>query len=81
MLFDPSVSIRFGSFYLSHLFSICSEEWQAIAAYNAGEGAVSEWILKGINAETIPFRETKAYLNKVNRAVARYRKKNILAFD
>ena len=81
VLSDPSINIRFGAYYLAYLSSLFSEFWQVIAAYNAGEGAVSLWIEKGISEESIPFPETKRYVAKVKRAFARYQEKISLLFD
>ena len=81
-LYDPSLNIRFGAFYLAHLYVVFEAEWQIFAAYNAGEGVVKGWIDAGIlSAEEIPYPETKNYLRKIRKAVAYYLGKKFVAFD
>ena len=81
-LYDPEINIRFATFYLSYLFSIFDDPWQVIAAYNAGEGRVREWIKSGITSpDNIPLEETVYYVEKVERALSYYRKKKFAAFD
>ena len=81
-LYRPEVNIRFGAYYLSYLFSIFEEDWQVYAAYNAGEGAVKGWLEdKTFQKDAIPYDETAKYVFKVERAVRRYAKKNLLAFN
>ncbi len=81
-LYSPEVSIRFGTWYLSYLFSVFDENWQVYAAYNAGEGTVKGWLKqKNFSKEDIPYPETKRYVRKVERAVKRYGKKKLLAFN
>ena len=80
-LFDPELNLRFGTFYLSYLFSVFSEEWQIIASYNAGEGVVRGWIDENVTFDSIPYHETLDYVRKVKRALSRYRRKKYAAFD
>ena len=81
-LYRPEVNIRFGAYYLSYLFSIFEEDWQVYAAYNAGERAVKGWLEdKTFQKDAIPYDETAKYVFKVERAVRRYTKKNLLAFN
>ena len=81
-LFKADTNIRFGTWYISYLFSVFEEEWQVFAAYNAGEGAVKEWIKeKTFQKEDIPYPETANYVKKVERAQARYANKKIAAFN
>lgn len=80
-LYDPTVNVRFGTYYLSYLGNLFSEEWQIIAGYNAGEGAVRSWIEGGLTEADVPYMETSSYLRKVKRALSYYRHKKIAAFD
>ncbi|HAE88850.1 MAG TPA: lytic transglycosylase [Clostridiales bacterium] len=81
-LYDAQTNIRFGVWYLSYLYIVFEEDWQVFAAYNAGEGAVKDWIEdKNFKKEDIPYSETAFYVKKVERAVKRYAKKNFAAFD
>jgi len=71
-LFDPTVNIRLGSLYLSKLHERFDRNSAiAAAAYNAGPRRVSEWLEKqpfgdaDIWIETIPFRETRHYVQQV----------------
>jgi len=61
MLLDPDYNIRLGTYYLSRLLKRFDLN-NAIAAYNAGETRVANWIAQDIE---IPFSETREYLRKV----------------
>ena len=81
-LYLPEVNIRFGTWYLSYLFSVFDEDWQVYAAYNAGVGTVKGWLEeKSFSKEDIPYPETAQYVRKVERAAKRYAKKKLLAFN
>jgi soluble lytic murein transglycosylase len=67
-LAEPQINISYGSWYLRWLMKRYGEnEMLAVAAYNAGTGNVDRWIAAdpGMNADEIPFPETKAYVSKV----------------
>jgi soluble lytic murein transglycosylase len=80
-LATPQVNIAYGSWYLRYLLSkYDGNELLALAAYNAGEGAVDRWRRaasargeKFRAADHIPFRETRAYVERVLDARERYR--------
>ena len=78
-IFDPAVNIRYGTYYLSYLFARF-ESWPTVlAAYNAGESRVAEWLdssaysKDGKTLFAIPFPETERY---VERAMEHYRDYN-----
>lgn len=63
-LYDPEINIRYGSFYLKRLLRKYEhDERLALAAYNAGQRNVDEWI-EAEEAE-IPFPETQEYVDDV----------------
>ncbi len=70
-LYDPIVNIRCGVFLLSLLFEEFENEQTVIAAYNAGIGNVGDWLADpaysddGITLHTIPFEETRQYVDRV----------------
>jgi soluble lytic murein transglycosylase len=71
-LFDPPTNIRLGSRHLAFLLKrYRSHPLPAIAAYNAGLGAVDRWIRERGQLpldeflETIPFDETRGYTKRV----------------
>jgi soluble lytic murein transglycosylase len=70
-LYDPGTNILIGSYYLKHLIKTFNSIPVAIAAYNAGEEAVKEWLKKGSYGtidefiEDIPYDETRNYVKKV----------------
>ncbi len=77
----PDVSIRYGTYYLCYLYRKFDYNWNtALAAYNAGEGNVANWLKNSEytdengNLTQIPFSETKAYVSKVNDAMSMYKK-------
>ena len=66
---DPEANIRAGSYYLAYLFQKFGSWRIALAAYNAGEGRVCEWLTDpelsaGGTLRRIPFPETAAYVKK-----------------
>ena len=78
-LADPDTAIRYGTYYLRYLFDKF-HKWNVVfAAYNAGEGRVSEWLddveysKDGETLNKIPIRETRNYVKKVNKAINYYK--------
>lgn len=79
-LLDPADNIRYGTWYLRSLVAeyggdlVC-----AMAAYNAGNNRVNQWLSAGIwdgtleNISRLPYSETKRYLIKIRRSHAIYR--------
>ena len=61
-LLDPEINIRYGAWYLAHLFDKYGNEKLVLAAYNAGQGNVDRWRAEG---EAIQFPETRAYVARV----------------
>ena len=66
----PSVNIRYGTYYLAYLLERFGAPDTALAAYNAGEGRVEEWLSDPTLSQngkllTIPFPETAAYVERV----------------
>lgn len=79
-LFDPETSIKYGTYYLKYLLErYDGDERLAIAAYNAGETNVDEWLSvrkysnDGKTLNEIPFPETREYVKKVESARDVYR--------
>ena len=69
---DPAINIRYGTAYLSYLLSRFPVLATALAAYNAGETRVAEWLsderlAKDGTLLQIPFQETENYVAKVTR--------------
>ena len=73
-IFDPTLNIRYGTYYLAYLKERFGDWRVTLAAYNAGEGRVTEWMDDG-KLDEIPFPETRGYVDRVMRAYARYDKK------
>lgn len=59
--FDPAANLEAGVKYLKYLQDLFQDERLALAAYNAGEGAVQRH--KGVP----PYAETRDYVEKVRR--------------
>lgn len=83
MLFDPSINIRVGTHYLAKLVAHYKGTAPlAIAAYNAGEHKVDEWLKRANRqkknveldwfVEDIPFEQTRNYTRSVVTCWARY---------
>jgi soluble lytic murein transglycosylase len=72
-LHDPEVNVQFGSAYYFQLLKKFDENRIfALASYNAGPGRVKQWRKKSDGAldmmsfiETIPYRETREYVQAV----------------
>lgn len=72
-LTDPVTNIEYGTAYLSYLQEHLSSRDEVIAAYNAGLGSVSQWLLNGSDiTSNIEYAETAYYLVRVNDAYDRY---------
>jgi soluble lytic murein transglycosylase len=63
-LYNPELNIRYGSWYLRHLIDKYHDERTALAAYNAGQQNVDDWLQQG---EGIQFSETRAYVDRIER--------------
>lgn len=62
-LYDPEINVRYGSFYLRRLLAKYDGDVRlALAAYNAGQRNVDEWLAKD---GRIAFPETRGYVEKV----------------
>jgi soluble lytic murein transglycosylase len=62
-LYDPEINVRYGSFYLRRLLRKYEDERLALAAYNAGQANVDEWLAEG--RREIPFPETREFVENV----------------
>jgi soluble lytic murein transglycosylase len=83
MLFEPAINIRVGTHYLAKLVAHYNGVAPlAIAAYNAGEHKVDEWLKRASRqkksveldwfVEDIPFEQTRNYTRSVVTSWARY---------
>ncbi len=73
-LADPELNIRYGSYYLNHLFDLYGgNEVAALAAYNGGPGNVDVWGGAELEVEDIEFPETHAYVEQVLEKREQYR--------
>jgi soluble lytic murein transglycosylase len=70
-LYDPEINVRYGAWYLRHLLDKYADERTALAAYNAGQANVNEWIAK---QKGIAFAETRHYVDRVERLKGIYRR-------
>lgn len=77
---DPETNIKYGTYYLRYLCDRFGNLDTALAAYNAGHGRVASWLTNkeysddGITLKSIPFEETKNYVNKVTSDYNTYKK-------
>jgi soluble lytic murein transglycosylase len=82
MLFQPATNLQLGERYLRSMLDQWGGKWEeTLASYNAGKTHVDEWL--GWNysfqepaefVETIPFTETREYVQAVLRNAAIYRR-------
>jgi len=64
-LTNPEINVRYGAWYLRHLLDkYDNDERTALAAYNAGQENVDQWIARGSG---IRFPETRAYVDHVEK--------------
>jgi soluble lytic murein transglycosylase len=68
---DPEINVRYGAWYLSHLMKKYGSEKLALAAYNAGQRNVDNWLSDGSG---IAFPETRAYIARVESLKKLYRR-------
>jgi soluble lytic murein transglycosylase len=61
-LLNPEINVRYGAWYLRHLLDKYGDERTALAAYNAGQENVDQWIRDGGGIE---FPETQSYVDRV----------------
>jgi soluble lytic murein transglycosylase len=80
-LFDPATNIAIGAAeYAQKLAARDGNHVLAIASYNAGDEAVSDWATRTSPAdldrfvESIPFAETRLYVKTVTRNRHEYRR-------
>jgi soluble lytic murein transglycosylase len=73
---DPEINIRYGTFLLHELLDrYDGDEAAALAAYNAGPGNADKWGGADLSVESIPFPETRAYVEEVLEKQREYRQK------
>jgi soluble lytic murein transglycosylase len=68
-LYEPSVNLQFGTWYLRYLLDRFGDWSGALAAYNAGPSNAERW---QIDPSSV-FPETRAYVHRVLRSVPVYR--------
>ena len=80
-LTQPDISLRLGTFHLKNVLDSFQGNLEyALAGYNAGERRIDDWRLlgkfddPGEFAETIPFSETRGYVQSVIRNRDMYRR-------
>ena len=71
-IYSPAINIRLGTFYLKRMLTLFDgDEALAVAAYNAGEGRVREWLkdptlsTDGESLDYIPYEETRRHVEKI----------------
>jgi soluble lytic murein transglycosylase len=81
MLFQPTTNLQLGTRYLRSLLDRWEGKWEeTLAAYNAGASRVQEWLTWASYqepaefVETIPFTQTRDYVQSVLRNAAAYRR-------
>jgi soluble lytic murein transglycosylase len=79
-LFQPAINLKLGTYYLRGLLDQWGGKWEeTLASYNAGKSRVNEWITwnqylePAEFVESIPFTETREYVEAVLRNAAVYR--------
>lgn len=70
-LYDPELNVRYGSFYLKRLLDRYGELELALAAYNAGQATVDDWLA---SSSGIAYPETREYVADIVRIREVYRR-------
>ena len=71
LIHDLTTNVSIGTYYLRYTFELMGgQAVMATAAYNAGPGRAKRWLASdpmeaAIYVETIPFAETRGYVQKV----------------
>lgn len=79
-LYEPSINIDFGTYFISYLFDEFGDEKLVIAAYNAGPDNVKAWLNNpeyssdGKTLDKIPYAETEKHVEKVLDAEDKYKR-------
>lgn len=79
-LLNPKLNIKIGCYYFRYLLDKFHDFNTTICAYNAGETTVINWLKNNdysqdqITLKNIPYKETKNYLNKINKNIKIYKK-------
>ena len=73
-ILNSETNINMGCYYLSYLLDYYKDNEQlALAAYNAGMGNVNKWLSdkeysqSGETLDNIPFKETRQYIDKIEK--------------
>ena len=81
MLFTPDTNLKLGTYYLKQLSDGLQGKWEAaLASYNAGKSHVTTWMASANYrepaefVESIPFNETRVYVQSVLRNAEVYRR-------
>jgi soluble lytic murein transglycosylase len=81
MLFTPDTNVKIGTYYLKALLDQHQGRWEAtLASYNAGKSRVTGWLASATYrdpaefVESIPFSETRVYVQSVLRNAEVYRR-------
>jgi soluble lytic murein transglycosylase len=79
-LFRPEINIQLGAYYLRSLLNSLNNHWEAtLASYNAGKSRADKWMAweryrePAEFIETIPFTQTRDYVQAVMRNANMYR--------
>jgi soluble lytic murein transglycosylase len=77
-LFDPAISIRYGTYFLRVLMERFGNLEAVAAAYHAGPTAVARWLddpkysADGVHLDRIPYSDTAHYVRKITRSYVIY---------
>jgi len=71
-LTNPEINVRYGCWYLRHLYRKYGDWRLVLAAYNAGQGNVDRW--RAEERREIPFAETRHYVDRVEELRGTYRR-------
>lgn len=79
LLYNPETNIRYGTYFLSLLYTEFGVWDTVFAAYNAGRGRVNEWLKDPAHNSNgklvdIPYPETASYVQKVEKSMLVYKK-------
>lgn len=78
MLYNPEMNIKYGTYFLSLLYTEYGVWDTVYAAYNAGRSKANEWLKNSEYSSNgkiinIPYKETAGYVEKVKKAAENYK--------
>lgn len=79
-LTDAECNITLGTAYFAYLKGLFNYDFEALCAYNAGEGIVRKWLTSemysadGVTLDIVPYAQTADYVSKISKYEVEFKK-------